>query len=72
MSPLPQQERDALDAVARYNFLEKCKHMGLIQQDIFDKLVAQMGAENMDRVRYYMERLKGHQDDTRNFLDGNK
>jgi hypothetical protein len=72
MPKLSQPERDALDAVARHNFLEDCKKIGFINQETFDKLVFQMGSKNMDRVNYYLKRFKEHQDDTIKFLDGNK
>ena len=72
MPKLPQSERDALDAVAHHNFLERCNNIGLINQKTFDKLVFQMGAKNMDRVNYYLKRFKEHQDDTIDFLDRNK
>ena len=67
MPKLSQPERDAVDAAARHNFLERCNKIGLINDDTFYRLVFQMGAKNMDRVNYYLMKFKEYEVFMNNF-----
>ena len=69
---ITEHEKNLLDLIAKYNFLDQCNQTGLIDRDTFDRLVFQMGSDNMERVQYYLKRLNEHHDDTREFLDKNK
>ena len=58
-----------LDLIARYTFLTGCKDNGLLDLGIYDKILYQLDEVDMERTKYYMERLKEHHDETREILD---
>jgi len=67
--PISPEEKDLLDLIAKYNYLDRCNATGLLDRDTFDRLVFQMGSDNMEKVQYYLQRLNEHHEDTREFLD---
>jgi hypothetical protein len=70
--PISPEEKRLLDLIAKYNFLDQCNATGILDRDTFDRLTFQMGAENMEKIQYYLQRLNEHHEDTREFLDRNK
>jgi hypothetical protein len=66
---IDKQDIKLLDLIAKYKFLEQCNNTGILDTDTFNRLVFQMGSDNMEKIQYYLKRLKEHHDDTREFLD---
>ncbi|NNK85362.1 MAG: hypothetical protein HKO91_07420 [Desulfobacterales bacterium] len=66
---IERQEKILLDLIAKYTFLEQCNYTGIPDMDTFNRLVFQMGSDNMEKIQYHLRRLKEHHDDTRDFLD---
>jgi len=48
------------------------KEKDLLDLVTYSKILYQLGEENMERIKYYMERLDEHHNDMRSFLDGVK
>ena len=67
--PISPKEKGLLDLIAKYNFLDQCNATGLLDRYTFDRLVYQMGADNMEKIKYYLKQLNEHHEDTREFLD---
>jgi len=55
--PISHKEKELLDLIAKYNFLNQCNATGLLDRDTFDRLVFQMGADNMEKIQYYLKQL---------------
>ena len=68
MPPSPK-EKVLLDLIAKYTFLTDCKDTGNLDIVTYSKILYQLGEENMERIKYYMERLDEHLNDMRAFLD---
>ncbi|MFC1876625.1 hypothetical protein ACFL2E_05050 [Thermodesulfobacteriota bacterium] len=62
-------EKDILDLIAKYSFLTDCKDTGLLDLNSYAQIVYRFGERNMERIKYYMQRLDEHHNDTRAFLD---
>ena len=66
---LTKAEKDILDLIAKYSFLTDCKDTGLLDLNSYAHIVYQFGERNMELIKYYMQRLDEHHNDTRSFLD---
>ena len=52
--------------------LTDCKDNGIIDLATYVEILGQFPEEDMERIKYYMERLEGHHNDTSKFMDGIK
>ncbi len=50
-------------------FLTDCKDTGNLDIVTYSNILYQLGEDNMERIKYYMERLAEHHGDMREFLD---
>lgn len=66
---LNDAEKELLDLLAKYSFLEQLKHKGVITEESFDKLLHSFGADNLERINCYLRRLDEYYRDTSAFLD---
>ena len=66
---LTEAEKTILDVLAQYSFLTQCKDTGLLDANTYAQIVYRLGEKNMELIHYYMQRLDGHHNDTRAFLD---
>jgi len=66
---ITKAEKDILDLIAKYSFLTDCKDTGLLDLNSYAHIVYRLGERNMELIKYYMQRLDEHHNDTRAFLD---
>jgi hypothetical protein len=64
-----KDEKSLLDLIAKYTFLTDCKDTGNLDLVTYSEILYQLGEENMERIKYYMQRLDEHHNDMRAFLD---
>jgi hypothetical protein len=69
---MKQQEKELLDLIAKYTFLTNCKDNGLLDLGTYSKALYQLDEEDMERIKYYMQRPEEHHNDTSKFMDGIK
>ena len=68
--PIKQEEKVLLDLIAKYQYLTDCKDNDLIDLGTYSKLLWDILSEDdMERIKYYMQRLEGHHADTSAFMD---
>jgi len=70
--PLSDQEMNALEIVAKYNFLTECEEKGYISQEKYAALYNSFGLKSQQMVNFYLERLDEHFKDTSQYLDSLK
>ena len=68
--PVKQEEKVLLDLIARYQHLTDCKDNGLIDLGKYSKILWEnLSEDDMERIKYYMQRLEEHHADTSKFMD---
>jgi hypothetical protein len=68
--PVKQEEKVLLDLIARYQYLTDCKDNDLIDLGTYSKILWEnLSEDDMERIKYYMQRLEMHHADTRAFMD---
>jgi hypothetical protein len=68
--PIPPEEKSLLDLIAKYTFLTHCKDNEQLDPGTYNEILWKLSREEMRRIKYYMERLNGHYEDMKAFLDG--
>lgn len=67
---LNQKEKILLDLIARYQYLTDCKDNGLIDLGTYSKILWEnLSEDDMECIKYYMQRLEEHHADTSAFMD---
>jgi hypothetical protein len=66
---ISSEDKELLELIAKYTFLTDCKDTGNLDIVTYSEILYQLGEENMERIKYYMERLDEHHNDMRAFLD---
>ena len=65
-----QEEKALLDLIARYQYLTDCKDNNLIDLGTYSKILWEtLSEDDMERIKYFMQRLEEHHADTSSFLD---
>ena len=67
---MANEDKQLLDLIARYTFLTQCKDTELLDLGTYSKILWHELSENeMEKIKYYMQRLDEHHNETREFLD---
>jgi len=67
-----QTEKELLDLIAKYTFLTDCKDNGLLDLGIYSNILFRLNTEDMERIKYYIQRIDEQHNDMRAFLDNAK
>jgi hypothetical protein len=68
--PVKQEEKVLLDLISRYQYLTDCKDNDLIDLGTYSKILWEnLSEDDMERIKYYMEQLEKHHNDTSKFMD---
>jgi hypothetical protein len=66
--PLTGRDKQILDILAQYTFLDYCKNKGLISEERYEQVIFSFGSEAHEIIDYYVCRLDEHYEDTSRFL----
>ena len=69
MTILTDRDKQILDILSQYTFLDYCRKKGLISEDKRQEIIFSFGSDGHDIIDYYVNRLDEHYQDTSRFLD---